>query len=216
MATYQNERFANQRVDVDGNRYEACIFTDCRLVYRGGDKPSFSGCTFRQTNLQLEDAANRTAQYLQGLYGLGLAFGAERVLNSIEQGDVRAVGVPVPPPAEYTGQNYGKLGLYSAILAVIALLLGTALWYGYYYYPNQVVLNSDPARPLFNTPLLDLYPVLPESLAETYDAKRAAQQELLNSFGWVDQQGGIVHIPIDDAISIVAEAGVPAATGGGN
>lgn len=215
MPTYRNERFSNQRVAVDGNRYEGCSFSDCRLVYAGGEMPTFSGCTFRQTNILLDDAADRTAQYLQSLYGLGLVVGAERVLSGIEGGEVRTLGRPVPPPPEYTGRNYGKLGLYSGILAVITLLLGIALWYGYYFYPNQVVLQSDPARPLFNTPLLDLYPVLPEGLAEIYDANRAEQLERLDTFGWIDQRADIVRIPIDDAITvIVEEGGFPQTTGG--
>ena len=100
MPTYRNERFSNQDVRVDGNRYEACSFSECRLIYGGGDKPAFNGCSFRQTNLQLDGAANRTAQYLQGLYGLGMVVGAERVLSDIDRGELRTLGKPIPPPAE--------------------------------------------------------------------------------------------------------------------
>ena len=34
----------------------------------------------------------------------------------------------------------------------------------------------------------------------------ADQLELLNSYGWVDQQAGIAHIPIDRAMELVVEA----------
>ena len=33
----------------------------------------------------------------------------------------------------------------------------------------------------------------------------ADQLELLNSYGWVDQQAGIAHIPIDRAMELVVE-----------
>lgn len=36
---------------------------------------------------------------------------------------------------------------------------------------------------------------------------RADQLERLNSYGWVDQAGGIAHIPIDRAMELVASEG---------
>ncbi len=36
---------------------------------------------------------------------------------------------------------------------------------------------------------------------------RAGEDTVLNSYGWVDQQKGIVHIPIDRAIEIMAKEG---------
>jgi hypothetical protein len=37
----------------------------------------------------------------------------------------------------------------------------------------------------------------------------AANQELLNEYGWVDQQTGVVRIPIARAIDLVAQRGLP-------
>jgi hypothetical protein len=33
---------------------------------------------------------------------------------------------------------------------------------------------------------------------------RAEQQELLSSYGWVDREGGVVHVPIERAMELVA------------
>jgi hypothetical protein len=38
---------------------------------------------------------------------------------------------------------------------------------------------------------------------------RAGVEEQLNSYGWVDQNRGIVHIPIERAIEIVGQEGLP-------
>jgi hypothetical protein len=38
---------------------------------------------------------------------------------------------------------------------------------------------------------------------------RYREEETLNSYGWVDQNAGIVHIPIDRAMQLVAERGLP-------
>jgi hypothetical protein len=43
---------------------------------------------------------------------------------------------------------------------------------------------------------------------------RAARLERLRSFGWVDREAGIAHIPIDRAMDLVSK-GVRPATGGG-
>jgi hypothetical protein len=40
-----------------------------------------------------------------------------------------------------------------------------------------------------------------------------AQQRALHQYGWVDRQRGVVHIPIERAMEIVAERGLPPVTG---
>ena len=38
---------------------------------------------------------------------------------------------------------------------------------------------------------------------------RAAEQDRLNGYGWVDEGGRVVHIPIDKAIDALIEKGLP-------
>ncbi len=38
---------------------------------------------------------------------------------------------------------------------------------------------------------------------------RAALEEELNTYGWVDQENGVAHIPIDQAIDMIAQQGLP-------
>lgn len=38
---------------------------------------------------------------------------------------------------------------------------------------------------------------------------RYQEEEKLNSYGWVDQNAGVVHIPIDEAMKLVAQRGLP-------
>jgi hypothetical protein len=35
------------------------------------------------------------------------------------------------------------------------------------------------------------------------------QEKQLNSYGWVDQKAGVAHIPIDQAMRLIAERGLP-------
>jgi hypothetical protein len=39
---------------------------------------------------------------------------------------------------------------------------------------------------------------------------RKSTDEKLNSYGWVDKPGGVVHVPIDRAKAMIAEKGLPA------
>ena len=56
-----------------------------------------------------------------------------------------------------------------------------------------------PAPRLQSTPLQDL------------EQLRAEEDRELASYGWVDRKAGIAHIPIDEAIKIVAARGLPRA-----
>jgi hypothetical protein len=42
-------------------------------------------------------------------------------------------------------------------------------------------------------------------------ALRAHEEQLLNSYGWVDQGAGVVHVPIDRAMQLIAQRGLPTA-----
>ena len=44
---------------------------------------------------------------------------------------------------------------------------------------------------------------------------RYQQDETLSSYGWVDQSGGIVRIPIDRAMQLIAQRGLPTAAQAG-
>ena len=39
---------------------------------------------------------------------------------------------------------------------------------------------------------------------------RASEDAILNSYGWVDKNAGIVRIPIDEAMKLILQRGLPA------
>jgi hypothetical protein len=101
----------------------------------------------------------------------------------------------------------GRFGIALVLLCLVAV----ALLLGLFHYfestfggplPNTG-LNMDarslpPAPTLQRTPVLDL------------QRFRAAEDEILNSYSWIDRQHGIVHVPIDVAIDLLAKRGLPA------
>jgi hypothetical protein len=42
-----------------------------------------------------------------------------------------------------------------------------------------------------------------------------SQEKLLNTYGWIDRQNGIVRLPIDRAMELLLERGLPTRSGSG-
>ncbi len=100
-----------------------------------------------------------------------------------------------------------KFGIGLAVLCVVSV----GLLFGLYRYfisleggavPREQV-NVD-ARRLPPLPRLQSAPI-----ADLKDM-RAAEDQILNGYGWVDQAHGVTRIPIDRAIDLLAQRGLPA------
>jgi hypothetical protein len=57
--------------------------------------------------------------------------------------------------------------------------------------------------PLFPAPRLQVDP------QRDIEQVKARDNQLLSTFGWVDRQGGIVRIPIEHAMGLVSDRGLP-------
>jgi hypothetical protein len=53
-------------------------------------------------------------------------------------------------------------------------------------------------------------PALEAQSGQTFGPYRAAEEQKLNSYGWVDRSSGTIRIPIDRAIDLTAQRGLPA------
>jgi hypothetical protein len=102
---------------------------------------------------------------------------------------------------------YSVLGLTAlAVLAVGAMLLLLNFLAAYHA-----------ARTAAPSPLAESYGLKepPEPRLQTQpvadlDALRARDAALLDSYGWVDRNAGVVRIPVERAIEILAARGLPA------
>jgi hypothetical protein len=99
--------------------------------------------------------------------------------------------------------NSWAVGKFAIALTVVCLL-SLALLFGLFRYflaedggfaDNTIKFPAEPR--LQTTPALNL------------KAIRAAEDQALNSYGWVDQQKGVVRVPIDRAIDLLAQKGLP-------
>lgn len=68
-------------------------------------------------------------------------------------------------------------------------------------FPTREPSGKGTASPVASTPVADL------------DDMRARETQVLTTYGWVDQQKGIVHIPIAQAEQLALQRGFPVNTG---
>jgi hypothetical protein len=104
----------------------------------------------------------------------------------------------------------GILAFGIALLIVMGLVLVVATA------TNILLLGHLPSAPippanLQNAPIPTLppAPVLEAEPGQQLQQLRSEEDKLLHSYGWVDQKAGIVHIPIDRAMDILAQRGLP-------
>jgi hypothetical protein len=90
------------------------------------------------------------------------------------------------------------------LTGVVLLLMG---WLFHYFAGRQAKLDV-PTSPLAVTQERPPEPHLEVVLDQELRQLRADEQAMLYSYGWVDQQAGIVRIPIDRAMTLLTERGL--------
>ena len=95
----------------------------------------------------------------------------------------------------------GLAGSTAVILLLMAWLFG-------YFAAREAKLDMPPS-PLAETQRLPPEPRLQVAPATDLQEMRAAEDAVLNSYAWVDRTAGIVRIPIDRAITLLSQRGLP-------
>ncbi len=102
------------------------------------------------------------------------------------------------------------------ILAVTALFLAAVFAFVYFVFVSwraRAVATDPPPSPVAaregdRLPPLPRLQTTPNSDLEAF---RASEDQVLTSYAWVDQEKGIVRLPIARAIELLAERGLPPA-----
>jgi hypothetical protein len=128
---------------------------------------------------------------------------AEEALASPRQADV-ALRQGRNPDVDYERRDVSPRLLGLLALGLFVVVVGAAAGLAQLFPPgtSPLFLQQPPATPP-DLPRLEIDP--PADLA----ALRLHAEFQLDSYGWVDRQKGIAHVPIDEAISRVAERGIP-------
>ena len=100
----------------------------------------------------------------------------------------------------------------AAGMLVVTVLVFLMVHWLLVYYVGREARRSPAANPLTSTfgRQLPLEPRLQVKPLQDLRALRAAEDALLNTYGWVDRNAGTVRIPIARAMEVLAERGLPA------
>ena len=115
-----------------------------------------------------------------------------------------------------TGVSYEKedadtrLVIRAGILLALATLVASALVLFLFRWLGQREARGDAPPPPMARAEPDRLPPAPrlQTLpAQDLAAVRAEEDRTLHTYGWVDERAGTVHIPIEDAMRLLAERG---------
>lgn len=113
------------------------------------------------------------------------------------------------PHAGHEERDVNVFAISATGLAIFALVLVTVfgMWFVFNMFVQREAAKSPP---LVSAPKFPPEPRLQATPVEDYRNLRATEDQLLKSYGWIDPDKGIVRIPVDRALEIVAQKGLPA------
>lgn len=106
------------------------------------------------------------------------------------------------------------LAKFGVALVALGLLANLVVWGMFNQLSKNAARSQSPPPPMFNgqqlppEPRLQGAPGHQASAPEDLREMRRREDEILGSYGWVDQPNGIVHIPIQDAKKLILEKGI--------
>ncbi|HEX4593142.1 MAG TPA: hypothetical protein VH157_02650 [Bryobacteraceae bacterium] len=117
---------------------------------------------------------------------------------------------PAAPSPNGAGHEHREVNVRFIVISLITLLIGTfmvcLLVIGIFRYFHNEYL---PAQPSQLATQLPPEPRVEEKPYLQLQNLRAVEDHVLNSYAWVAQSAGTVRIPIDKAIDMVAQKGLP-------
>lgn len=106
--------------------------------------------------------------------------------------------------------------IFAAGLIVVAAVIHVAVWGIFRYFDAREARPTTVEYPLaiHEEQRLPPEPRLQTTPRQDLQDLRTAEQEILTTYGWVDRNAGVVRIPIDEAMKLTLQRGLPAREGG--
>ena len=110
---------------------------------------------------------------------------------------------------EHADANVRRLYEFGASLAILIIVVMCAMVYTYDFFAKHESLGP-PASPFENQRELPPQPRLQPHPATDLKRYCELEQQQLSTYGWMDQQTGVVRVPVDRAMDMVLQKGLPA------
>ncbi|NJN99495.1 MAG: hypothetical protein HC875_38045 [Anaerolineales bacterium] len=102
-------------------------------------------------------------------------------------------------------------GILAGVVIVVFVVIG--LLYNFLNY-NQAARSAPPPPLLEEAQGLPPGPLLQRNPQQDMQEMANEQDGILNNYGWVDKEAGVVRIPIERAMELTLEQGLPTRTPG--
>lgn len=116
-----------------------------------------------------------------------------------------------PSHHEESDVNIRAILLFAAGLVVVTAFIGLVVWGLFRYFNAREESTGALSFPLAVSQerRLPPEPRLQTNPREDLRELREAEQDALTTYGWVDRNAGVVRIPIDEAIRLTLQRGLP-------
>jgi len=122
---------------------------------------------------------------------------------------------------EHQDLSPGSVYAFLAGLAVAGIIVYFVLWGLYHFLDSYRRAHQPPQNPLVQQTETDTRIVPPNENTKFPQPRlernertelndfRLEEEQRLDSYGWVDQQAGVIHIPIERAMQLIVQQGLP-------
>ena len=112
---------------------------------------------------------------------------------------------------ETSDVSVGGVGVFVIVLTVSLVVICGAVWAFYHYLGEQAARPVPVEFPLATSAMRRLPPEprLQTDPRDDLENLRRAEEEVLQSYAWIDRSSGVVRIPIEQAMKLTAERGLP-------
>jgi hypothetical protein len=112
---------------------------------------------------------------------------------------------------ETSDVNFKAILTFGIGLTVAAALIHLLLWLLFMYFQNREAGTGVRLFPLAaeQQNRLPPEPRLQTNPRQELSELRAGEEAILNTYGWVDKTAGVVRLPIDEAMRLTIERGLP-------
>lgn len=98
---------------------------------------------------------------------------------------------------------------FAAGLVAAGMVIVFALGGLYKLFEQQHPSPDAPSRIALHPGMIAPLPRLQTDPAADLAASRVAEEARLRAYGWIDRPAGVIHIPIERAMDLIAERGLP-------
>ncbi len=121
------------------------------------------------------------------------------------------------PSAGHEERDVNARAVTATGLAIFGLVLSSVfgMWFLFHFLSEREAGRSAPPPAIVRQegPRLPPEPRLQAAPVADFKAIQAAERKLMDSYAWIDPDHGIVRIPVERALEVVARKGLPVSSG---